>query len=71
MDNDISDLINNTLDQKPDDFASTFNNILIDKLKTAVENKKIELAQTMFAPQNKIEDEPIEEPEKEPEEENG
>ena len=45
---DISNLINSTLDQKPTDFVSAFDNLLKDRLEVAVSNKKIELAQNMY-----------------------
>jgi len=44
----ISDLIAATIDQKPSDFESIFNDMLIDKITSAVELKKIEVAQSMF-----------------------
>ena len=53
---EIEDLISNAVNQKPSDFADVFNNLLVSKLQTAVEQKKLEVAQTMFNPQSNSED---------------
>lgn len=44
----VSDLIAATVEQRPTDFEAIFNDILVDKLNAAVENRKIEVAQSMF-----------------------
>lgn len=45
---DISDLIAATIEEKPIDFETAFNDMLIDKIRDAVEVKRIEVAQNMF-----------------------
>lgn len=50
---DIENLIISATDQKPSDFEAIFQNLIVDKLQSAVENKKIEIASTMF---NDLED---------------
>jgi hypothetical protein len=45
---DIEGLISATLEQKPSDFSHIFNDLIIDRLSSAVENKKIEIAKSMF-----------------------
>lgn len=44
----VTDLLKHSVEQKPLEFASTFNDILLDKLQVAVANKKEEIAQKMF-----------------------
>jgi len=52
MDNDnkysLNDLITMSAEQKPLDFNQAFDQLMVDKLQAAVENKKIEIAQSMF-----------------------
>ena len=47
MDN-VSDLIALAYDQKPLEFQTTFSNAIADRLVQAIDNKKIEVAQSMF-----------------------
>lgn len=47
MDN-VSDLIAHAYDQKPLEFQAAFNNAIADRLVQAIDDKKIEVAQTMF-----------------------
>jgi hypothetical protein len=47
---EIEDLVTATLDQKPLDFANVFNDLLVDRLSTAVDNRKLEIAKGMFEP---------------------
>lgn len=52
MENDkytVDDMIVSAIQQKPDDFGNVFNNLIVDRLQTAVENRKQELAQNMFS----------------------
>ena len=51
----IEDLITSTLEQRPTDFAATFDELLVSKLHNAINDKKLEVAQRMFAPQNEEE----------------
>lgn len=46
----LSDLINFSSSQKPLDFESVFTSILQDKIQAAVDERKLEVAQTMFRP---------------------
>lgn len=50
MDNkyDLSDLVVSAIEQKPLDFETAFNDIIVDRIRDAVENKKIEIAQQMY-----------------------
>jgi len=50
MDNEynITDLISLSFDQKPVDFQNAFNSIMSDKISAAIDDKKLEVAQTMF-----------------------
>lgn len=61
---EIQDLINASAQQKPIDFSNAFGDLIIDKLNDAVNTKKMELAQTMFAPAvespEEVEDEELE-----------
>jgi hypothetical protein len=45
---DISNLIVSAIEQKPLDFETAFDNLIVDRLHTAIENKKIEIAQQMY-----------------------
>lgn len=45
---DITDLISTAIDQKPTEFTDTFNSLILDRLRTAVDNRKQEIAATMF-----------------------
>jgi hypothetical protein len=45
---DTTDLLGLAIDKNPVDFADTFDAILRDKAITALENKKIELAQSIY-----------------------
>ena len=52
MDNDkytIQDLVGFTIDQQPIEFEKAFGDIITDKIANAIDNKKIELAQSVFA----------------------
>ena len=55
---DISDLVVSAIEQKPLDFESAFNDLIVDRLHTAIENKKIEIAQNMYnyQPENNYDD---------------
>lgn len=44
----IEDLISAAVEQKPSNFEAAFNDIVIDRIRTAVENKKIEVAQQLY-----------------------
>ena len=46
---EIQDLVISALEQKPEEFAVGFDSILVDKLRAAIDNRKQEIAQNMFA----------------------
>jgi len=60
----VADLINFSSNQKPIDFEDAFKSILQNKVGSAIENKKVEVAQRMFAawdPSDDVESEEYEE----------
>jgi hypothetical protein len=44
----LNDLVMFSARQKPIDFNQAFDELMVQKLQAAVENKKIEIAQSMF-----------------------
>jgi hypothetical protein len=44
----LNDLVMFSAQQKPVDFSQTFDQLMVQKLQAAVENKKVEIAQSMF-----------------------
>ena len=76
----VQDLITHAFDQKPIEFQNAFNSIMLDKVSAAIDDKKLEVAQSMFNPEynddsenDEVEDEgDVEDQEQEevPEEEN-
>jgi|APCry1669192806_1035432.scaffolds.fasta_scaffold298319_2 hypothetical protein len=52
MDNEpkytLKDLVTLSADQKPIEFEDAFNYLLADRIQNAVDNKKLEVAQSMF-----------------------
>jgi hypothetical protein len=54
---DISDLIVHSVNHKPADFEAAFNDVIASRIASAVDAKKVEIAQQMFgADQQEIED---------------
>ena len=50
MDNPtIQDLVSLAYDQKPIEFQDTFNSLVADRIAKAIDDKKVEVAQNMFA----------------------
>ena len=45
---DMTDLINSALEQKPLDFEKTFNDLIVDRISTAIHDKKVQIAQQMY-----------------------
>ena len=45
---ELKDLINNAVTQKPVEFGDAFNDMIMDKLSTAIQNKKIEIAKRIY-----------------------
>lgn len=64
----IHDLVVSALDQKPDEFAQGFDSLLVDRLRAAVDNRKQEIAQNMFADSNDFENDADQETDLTPEE---
>ena len=54
----VRDLIHYSSKQKPVEFEDTFNELMRDKISTAIENKKVELAQNIIAQRQDVEEEP-------------
>jgi hypothetical protein len=51
MENDkyqIQDLINAAAQQKPIDFEQAFDDLIIDRLQSSIQDKKIQIAQQMY-----------------------
>ena len=44
----IEDLISAAAEQKPSDFGDIFNDLIVDRLGSAIEDKKMEIARSMF-----------------------
>lgn len=45
---DMNDLVIAALEQKPTDFEAAFNDLIVDRIATAIEDKKIVIAQQMY-----------------------
>jgi len=45
---ELGDMLNAAALQQPVEFQNAFNDILLDRINTAVENRKIEIAQTLY-----------------------
>ena len=52
----LNDLISAAVLQKPLEFETAFADIVTDRIRTAVENKKIEVAQQLYNYQPEVED---------------
>lgn len=44
----VDDMVASAINQKPSEFENSFADIMIDRIRTAVENKKVEIAQQMY-----------------------
>lgn len=44
----VNDLVMFSAEQKPLDFRQAFDDLIVSKLQAAIDNKKLEIAQTMF-----------------------
>jgi len=51
----LDDLVFSAINQKPEEFSQAFNDLMIGRLQSAVEDKKQEIAQSIFNP---VEDQP-------------
>jgi len=45
---ELDDLVTSAVMQKPLEFETAFNDLVIDRIRDAVENKKVEIAQQMY-----------------------
>ena len=45
----VNDLVSLSYDQKPVEFQDAFNTVLADKITSAIDNYKVNIAQTVFA----------------------
>lgn len=45
---ELDDLVISALEQKPTDFEAAFNDLIIDRISHALEDKKIAIAQQMY-----------------------
>lgn len=45
---DLTDLVVSAIEQKPLDFETAFNDLIVDRIRGAVEQKKIDIAQQMY-----------------------
>lgn len=54
---ELQDLIIATAEQKPVEFEAAFNDLVVDRLRDAIETKKIEIAQQMYNYEPEIEQE--------------
>lgn len=44
----LEDLVVSAIEQKPLEFETAFNDLIIDRIRSAVEDKKIQIAQQMY-----------------------
>lgn len=54
---EMNDLVMAALEQKPTDFEAAFNDLIIDRISTAIEDKKIAIAQQMYGYEPEIDTE--------------
>ena len=59
--NTAADLVAAAAEQKPTEFQELFNKMMADRIAVAVDDRKIELAQSMFTAPDEVEA-PVEEP---------
>lgn len=45
---DLTDLVVSAIEQKPSDFETAFNDLIVDRIHNAIETKKIEIAHQMY-----------------------
>lgn len=53
----LEDLIATSTSQQPLDFEHVFGELMVDRLQTAVQNKKIQIAQSMYSSPEDLENE--------------
>ena len=67
----VADMIGSVLEKQPDQFKSTFNDLMVDKITAALEIKKQEVAQNYFATADEGSEDSTTELETETEEQDG
>jgi hypothetical protein len=45
---DLEDLVQATIEQRPSEFQSAFNSLLTDRIQNTIQDKKIEMAQSIY-----------------------
>ena len=60
IENTLTDLIRFSSEQKPIEFGNTFNSLIANRIETAIDAKKIEVAKGMFNPSLEVDDEDTE-----------
>lgn len=53
---DLSDLVVSAIEQKPLDFEVAFNDLIVDRIRSAIEDKKIDIARQMYGYEEPEED---------------
>ncbi len=66
----VSDLLLHTAEQRPSEFGSTFDTLIKDRLVSAIHDKKMEIAKTIFNSSQENEYEEIDDTEEDYQEEN-
>ena len=61
----LDDLVISAIEQRPTDFESAFNDLIIDRISTAIENKKVAIAQQMYGYEPEAEEQEIDNSEEE------
>jgi hypothetical protein len=52
----MEDLVTAAISQKPTDFEDAFNDLIVDRLQTAINDKKIQIAQQMYGHIEEVDD---------------
>ena len=60
IENTLADLVKFSSEQKPIEFGNAFNSLIANRIETAIDAKKIEVAKGMFNPSLEADDEDIE-----------
>lgn len=60
IENTLTDLIRFSSEQKPIEFGNAFNSLIANRIETAIDAKKIEVAKGMFNPSLEVDDEDTE-----------
>lgn len=44
----LEDLVSATIEQRPSDFQNVFNSLVTDRIQDAIQDRKVEIAQSMY-----------------------